>query len=363
MPPDEYSVGVNDSVYTNAVARLSMEYAVECAQLLNKPPSTYSTWQSLAPRIVILFNDSVPGFPGGLHPEYAGYFNKTVKQADTILLGFPLGVTTFGNMTPAARANDLHWYSKVTDYNGPAMTWGMFCIGFIELQMWAEAASNFNRSFANVQAPFGVWSETPSGGCNNFVTGAGGFLQTAFFGYSGLRVNDTSLRLHPVLPPQTSVVGMHGFAYKGARLNITYTANEIVVLVQADEAPEERMQRITDALNTHRNKRRYRTHSSNFLYHVQKEAGFKIHHRHNNNNNNNNNNNINININDNDNNNDNNSRRQRLVEQILMPYFTSQSSAPATTQFILVAQDSTRYELVPGKAVTLPLQDVVVMAQ
>jgi hypothetical protein len=32
------------------------------------------------------------------------------------------------------------------------------------------------------QAPFLVWTETPSGGTPNFLTGAGGFLQTAYFG-------------------------------------------------------------------------------------------------------------------------------------------------------------------------------------
>ena len=77
----------------------------------------------------------------------------------------------------------------------------MFAVGYIELgpQFAAQAASNFNRSFANaqvtwrglaccsmlfvalllypVQPPFDVWTETPTGGTPNFLTGAGGFLQ------------------------------------------------------------------------------------------------------------------------------------------------------------------------------------------
>jgi hypothetical protein len=41
-----------------------------------------------------------------------------------------------------------------------------------------KAAGYFNQSFATyIKAPFGVWTELPSGGCYNFVTGAGGFLQ------------------------------------------------------------------------------------------------------------------------------------------------------------------------------------------
>ena len=49
------------------------------------------------------------------------------------------------------------------------------------------AAALFNRSFANVQPPFAVWTETPTGGATNFLTGAGGFLQAAMMGYPGLR--------------------------------------------------------------------------------------------------------------------------------------------------------------------------------
>ena len=101
------------------------------------------------------------------------------------------------------------------------MTWGMQAIGYIELGEFALANSNFNRSFANIQQPFGVWSETPTGGTPNFITvscqfvflsssdpstlfggqGAGGFLQGIIFGWSGGRLNDTAFTLSPVSIP------------------------------------------------------------------------------------------------------------------------------------------------------------------
>jgi len=176
IPPDEYADHVNNSAYTNSVAIYSLQYAAAAAAFLGEPPSSYAPWIDAASRIVIPF-DSVNQY----HPEYDGYKNGTViKQADVILLGFPLEVSS---STPQVRANDLLYYSKVTDNGGPAMTWAMFAVSYLELgpSFIDLARSNFNRSFANAQSPFLVWTETPSGGTPNFLTGAGGFLQTGMF--------------------------------------------------------------------------------------------------------------------------------------------------------------------------------------
>lgn len=42
-----------------------------------------------------------------------------MKQADTVMLGYPLGLS----MSPEVRRNDLEVYEAVTDPRGPAMTW------------------------------------------------------------------------------------------------------------------------------------------------------------------------------------------------------------------------------------------------
>ncbi|RYG51818.1 hypothetical protein EON67_02580 [archaeon] len=166
---DEYHDHVNDSIYTNVGAYYTLTYAVEAAKLLGEPASHYAGWLNASQRIVLLYNASVPGLEGGMHPEYAGYYNATIKQADVILLGYPLN-TPLANNTPQTRLNDLEWYSRVSDPNGPAMTWGMFAAGYATLGELDMAAAFFNRSFANAQAPFDVWTETPTGGCANFLT-------------------------------------------------------------------------------------------------------------------------------------------------------------------------------------------------
>ena len=106
--------------------------------------------------------------------------------------------------------------------------------GYIELGKGYEslAAANFNRSFANAQQPFLVWTETPGGGTPNFLTGAGGFLQTAFQGYTGLRIGDDSLTFSPVLPPGSTTLALRGVAYLGNRLNVRYDSATITVELQ-----------------------------------------------------------------------------------------------------------------------------------
>ena len=271
IPPDEYADHVNNSAYTNSVAIYSLQYAAAVAALLGEPPSSYSPWIDAASRIVIPF-DSVKQY----HPEYDGYTNGTVvKQADVILLAFPLEIASASSQV---RANDLLYYSKVTDSGGPAMTWGMFSISYLELgpEYIDLARSNFNRSFANAQPPFLVWTETPTGGTPNFLTGAGGFLQTgalstlhvfihrftkhfqnrdkftnispltlsprhfsAFFGYPGIRVNDSALTIDPhSSAEQTTIINIYGAAYLGNRLDISLNftgAGSITITIQSTE--------------------------------------------------------------------------------------------------------------------------------
>ncbi len=110
------------------------------------------------------------------------------------------------------------------------MTWALFCVGYIELgpDYVSQAAQNFNRSFANAQPPFYVWTETPTGGAPNFLTGAGGWLQAAFGGYPGLRSNSSGLFFsNPSLPQGSSQQGMRGMSFLGNRLDLGYNASHM----------------------------------------------------------------------------------------------------------------------------------------
>jgi trehalose/maltose hydrolase-like predicted phosphorylase len=249
MPPDEYANNVTDCIWTNAGAVLSLTYAAAVGGLIGADPAALARYTDAAGRIAIPYNATPPpgsGMgPGGWHPEYAGFPpNITIKQADVVLLGFPMqfgGAAGSGgggaHMDAATRANDLLFYGPRTDPGGPAMTWAMHAVGFAELKRWDDAAGYLNRSFGTVQPPFGVWWETTSGDTSNFITGAGGFLQAAYHGYTGLRVNDTALAVDPALPEGTGLVRLRGIAYRGNRLDVSYDASGVSFQLQAPPPP------------------------------------------------------------------------------------------------------------------------------
>jgi trehalose/maltose hydrolase-like predicted phosphorylase len=216
--PDEYARHIDDSVYTNYVAQRNLIFAIEAANFIGQEPNP--DWQKTADAIPILFDDAQKR-----HPEYSGYNGGKIKQGDVVLLGFPLMM----NMTEEVRRSDLEYYTGVTDGNGPAMTWAMHAIGYLELGDQAQADSNFDRAFANAQPPFGVWSETPTGGAVNFITGAGGFLQAVLFGLPGLRIWPAHLALRPSFVSSMESVTVRGIHYRGAVFTLSYDAHSMTL--------------------------------------------------------------------------------------------------------------------------------------
>src|SRR3989338_2353513 len=98
------------------------------------------------------------------------------------------------------------------------MTWSMTAVGYLEIGQADLATSYFKQGYANIQQPFDIWLETPTGGATNFLTGAGGFLQSVMFGYGGLRLDRSALTLNPQLPADTAGVRLLGIDYLGAAL-------------------------------------------------------------------------------------------------------------------------------------------------
>ncbi|KAF2072925.1 hypothetical protein CYY_005747 [Polysphondylium violaceum] len=220
IPPDEYAVGVDDSVYTNVIAKMALEWAIEAASLVNDNTIPLDQWQSLIDNLVILFDES-----SQWHPEYQGYNGQTVKQADVVLLGYPL----MYNMSSTVRRNDLTYYQYKNDPNGPAMTHSMFAVGWLELGNQTAAEVEFAKSFANIQQPFNVWTETPTGGTTNFITGAGGFLQGIIFGYGGLRISESQYLFNPQLPPNTDSLLIKQLNYLGSTFNLYWNTTTIEI--------------------------------------------------------------------------------------------------------------------------------------
>ncbi|XP_017261100.1 protein-glucosylgalactosylhydroxylysine glucosidase isoform X2 [Kryptolebias marmoratus] len=226
MPPDEYYSNVNNSVYTNAAAKLSLQFAVKLADLLQHPAP--KEWQDVAERIKIPFDSE-----SQYHPEFDGYTkDQPVKQADTVMLGYPLHLP----MPAEVRRNDLEAYEPVTDPKGPAMTWGMFAIGWLELGEAERSERLLEKCFRNIQGPFQVWSESPDGsGAVNFLTGMGGFLQAVLFGYTGFRVQKGRLAFSPLLPGDICELCVRGVNYLGSQMDWLFRKEEVCIIVREEE--------------------------------------------------------------------------------------------------------------------------------
>ncbi|XP_008584790.1 PREDICTED: acid trehalase-like protein 1 [Galeopterus variegatus] len=228
MPPDEYHSGVNNSVYTNVLAQNSLRFAAALAQDLGLPVP--DQWLLVADKIKVPFDPE-----RNFHPEFDGYEpGEEVKQADVVLLGYPVPFP----LSPAIRRTNLEIYEAVTSPQGPAMTWSMFAVGWMELKDPVKARGLLDRSFANVTEPFKVWTENADGsGAVNFLTGMGGFLQAVLFGCTGFRVTRTGVTFDPVCLAGIPRVCVSGIFYQGNKLNFFFSEDSVTVEVVTRAGP------------------------------------------------------------------------------------------------------------------------------
>ncbi|XP_029412679.1 protein-glucosylgalactosylhydroxylysine glucosidase isoform X4 [Nannospalax galili] len=159
---------------------------------------------------------------------------EEVKQADVVLLGYPVPLS----LSPDIRRKNLEIYEAVTSPKGPAMTWSMFAVGWMELKDPSRAQILLNRSFTNVTEPFKIWTENADGsGAVNFLTGMGGFLQATLFGCTGFRVTEAGVTFDPLCPVGVSGLCVSGISYQGNKLNFAFSKDSITVEVTAQEGP------------------------------------------------------------------------------------------------------------------------------
>lgn len=221
MPPDEYHYPVNNSVYTNVVAKINLLFAKEAADVLGK--EIPKLWSTIAEKMYIPF-DSKHLY----HPEFDGYKpNVLVKQGDVVLIGYPL----MYEMGKQVRYNDLAYYENLTDPNGPAMTHAMFAIGWLEAGEKKKAERAFLKNYANIQGPFKVWSERRWGqGAVNFITGAGGFLQAVIYGYGGFRIRQDGLYFNSTLPSRATKLALR-IHYLGSSIDFEVQVGGVILTV------------------------------------------------------------------------------------------------------------------------------------
>ncbi|MFC9624658.1 discoidin domain-containing protein [Streptomyces sp. NPDC056930] len=221
--PDEYSNGVTDGVFTNAVAATALRNATRAAQLLGHPAP--AEWTRVADGLRIPYDPERK-----LFLQYAGYNGSTIKQADAVLLIYPLEWP----MEPGARASTLDYYAARTDPDGPAMTDSVHAIDAATIGEAGCATYTYLQRAVRpfMRGPYALFSEArgakagaqdPLSGspAQDFLTGKGGFLQVFTHGLTGLRLREDGVRLDPLLPPQLGKgVTLTGLRYRGRTYDI-----------------------------------------------------------------------------------------------------------------------------------------------
>lgn len=216
QPPDEYHTGVDNSAYTNAAAATALRDAVTAAQVLGVTPP--AIWTTVADGVTqtMPFDATL-----NIYDEYAGYNGEQIKQADAVMLTYPIGFP----MASGVGLNNLNYYAPRTDLQGPAMTDAIHSIDASALNAAGCSAYTYMlRSYAPfLRAPYDQFAETRSGSNTgfNFLTGVGGFLQVFEYGYSGLRFTPDAIELDPSLSPQLQGITLTDLHWQGRVFTVT----------------------------------------------------------------------------------------------------------------------------------------------
>ena len=237
--PDEYSNGVNDGVFTNGGAATALRNATKAAQILGEKAS--AKWTTIADHLRMPF-DSVKQ----VFLQYDGYEGSVIKQADTVLLIYPLEWP----MSTQVAANTLDYYAERTDPDGPAMTDAIHAVDSAQIGEPGCATNTYlNRSIKPfIRDPFAQFAEArgdkagaedPLAGspAYDFLTGSGGFSQVFTFGLTGMRWRADRVHLDPMLPPQLSAgVTLRGLHWQGRTFDVAIGASTTKVTLRSGSA-------------------------------------------------------------------------------------------------------------------------------
>jgi trehalose/maltose hydrolase-like predicted phosphorylase len=221
--PDEYSNGVNDGVFTNGGAATALRNATRAAQVLGEPVP--AQWTAIADHLRMPFDSTRNVFL-----QYDGYQGTLIKQADTVLLIYPLEWP----MSAQVAANTLDYYAERTDPDGPAMTDAIHAVDSAQIGEPGCATNTYlDRSVRPfIRDPFAQFAEArgdkagsqdPLAGspAYDFLTGSGGFAQVFTYGLTGFRWRADRVHLDPMLPPQLSGgVALRGLHWHGRTFDV-----------------------------------------------------------------------------------------------------------------------------------------------
>ncbi len=237
--PDEYHENIDDSAYTNVMARWNIRRGVEIANLLrNRWPdrwtdlskqldlddAEFQQWTEAAETLFTGFSSE-----SGLFEQFAGFFGleeidlsryadrkvpidvilgrertqrtQVVKQADIVAL---LTLLPEECDTRSKLANFRYYEPRCG--HGSSLSRGMHALVAARLGEMELATRYFHETAATDLADT---SNGSAGGVH--IAALGGLWQAAVFGFAGLSLRAEALGLDPSLPPSWRTFGFHAY--------------------------------------------------------------------------------------------------------------------------------------------------------
>lgn len=231
IPPDEYHDPVDNSVYTNALARWNIRKATELlAQLERERPEVHrqvvaqygvtaqelEKWADVAANIKINYDPET-----GIYEEFDGYLTleggaRTIKQADVLLMLYLLPEM---RTTEIFRRN-FEVYYPVTDH-GSSLSPGVHVLFSLDIG-YKDHAYRYELQTCSIDGTrrdgatdAGLHAASLGGGWSSIVAGFG-----------GVRVMPDRLRVAPDLPGRWKMLEF-SIQYRGQRLRFHFEPNSL----------------------------------------------------------------------------------------------------------------------------------------
>jgi hypothetical protein len=168
-----------------------------------------------------------------IHVQQDGYFdldpaNQTINQADVGLLQYPLMMP----MEKTIAENDLVFWINKTKPDGYFTGNSAYVIAWLGLNNVAEGQKEFEKSYGHFQMPFFIFNEKRfTNKTYNFITGAGGFMQSLLYGWGGIRISKQNvLEFNPHFPASELPNGENMNSIEIS--SISFLGNELDVKVE-----------------------------------------------------------------------------------------------------------------------------------
>lgn len=262
--PDEYHEHIDDSAFTNVMARWNIERGLEIAALLRERWS--GRWQALAERLGLAeaeleqWRDVAARLVTGLDPEsrlieqFAGYFgledielaryegrtvpmdvvlgreriqrSQVVKQADVVAL---LALLPEAFDREVQRANFRYYEPRCG--HGSSLSRGMHAVVAARLGEVDLALRYFRQTAATDLA------DTTGGSAGGIrIAALGGLWQAAVLGFAGLSLRADGLALDPHLPAEWRALGFR-VCWRGRRVHFRVEQGSTVLAMLEEGEP------------------------------------------------------------------------------------------------------------------------------